>query len=106
MKVKLIFATALTMVAFAGVAHADPELLAKEKECMTCHAVDGTMPKAPAFTDIARKYDEAMAPMLVKTVMSGGVGHWGPNAMPGQAARVDVSEEEAQVLVDWILSLH
>jgi cytochrome c len=82
-----------------------PEL-AKTKECMTCHAVDRDMAKAPSFRNIAKKYHGVanVELMLVQKVRSGGVGHWGPNPMPGAGARVEVSEDEAKALVAWILS--
>jgi len=92
-------------LSLAQAADAVPEL-AKTKECMSCHAVDKEMPKAPSFRDIAKKYNGManVETMLVQKVREGGVGHWGANPMPGAGARAKVSEDEAQALVAWVLS--
>lgn len=96
------------MASSLSTAHADGTVLelAKTKECLTCHAADTDMAKAPSFRNIARKYHGAanVESMLVQKVKAGGVGHWGPNPMPGAGARVEVSEDEAKALVAWVLS--
>ena len=94
-------------VACCQIQAADVPELAKTKECMSCHAVDKDMPKAPSFQSIAKKYRGVanVEVMLVQKVKVGGVGHWGPNAMPGTAARQAVSDDEAKTLVTWVLSL-
>jgi cytochrome c len=92
-------------LSMAQAADAVPEL-AKTKECMSCHAVDKDMAKAPSFRNIAKKYNGManVETMLVQKVQAGGVGHWGPNPMPGPGARVQVSDDEAKALVAWVLS--
>ena len=84
-----------------------PEL-AKTKSCTTCHSVDKSMGKAPTFMEVAKKYHGVAnaSTMLEQKVMSGGVGHWGPNAMPGAGSRAEVNADEAKALVAWVLSLH
>jgi len=101
---RTIITTALFSV-LSMSAQADVLELAKEKECMSCHAIDKEMPKAPSFKDIANKYSDRFQVMLEHKVMSGGVGHWGSAPMPGVGARPAVSEDEATQLVAWILSL-
>ena len=83
--------------------------LAKARECMSCHALDKEV-VGPAFKSVAKKYKgKAQAEdMLVKTVVKGspdaGGFHWGTKKMPSPGARVAVSEDEARVLVRWVLA--
>jgi cytochrome c len=58
----------------------------------------------PAFKAIAEKYanDPAGAKSLSERVIKGGSGVWGPMPMPPQT---NVTPEEADALVTWILSL-
>jgi len=102
MKAIISIAVAASLATLAGGAHADAEL-AKKKNCMACHAVDKKL-IGPAYKDVAAKYkaDEAAVPTLVEHVRKGSVGIWGQIPMP---ANPQVSEEEAQTLVKWIMSL-
>lgn len=87
--------------------HGDMQKLAEEKQCLSCHARDDDTPRAPGFKSIAAKYaDGEMKGYLVEVVMTGGEDHWGSATMPDAGERVEVSEEEAEKLVDWILSQH
>lgn len=94
----------------ATSASAEPEemlQLAEEKQCLSCHAGDDDTPRAPSFNSIAAKYSEGeMRGYLIEVVMTGGEDHWGSATMPDASERVEVSEEEAGQLVDWILSKH
>lgn len=100
------FCGVLAMPAWAG----DVEALAKEKECMSCHALDKDA-IGPAFASIANKYkgNERSEAMLVSTVMKGspsaGGYHWGTKKMPPSSVRQSVSADEAKALVDWILAM-
>lgn len=78
----------------------DAATLAKQKNCMACHAPTKKL-IGPAFVDIANKYrgDDAARAVLVKHVRQGSVGVWGSIPMPSNP----VSEAEAQRLVGWIL---
>lgn len=94
----------LTLLAAAGVvgpafASAD---LAKQKLCMTCHAVDKKL-VGPSFKDIAAKYgaQKDAAPKLAEKVIKGGAGVWGPVPMPANAS---LSPADAKTLVDWVLA--
>jgi len=86
----------------AQLAQADPAL-AKAKHCMSCHAVEKKI-VGPAFLAVADKYrsEPSAANRLAVKVIKGGSGVWGVNYMPENK---QVSPEEAQKLVAWVLSL-
>jgi cytochrome c len=77
--------------------------LAKQKNCLACHAVDKKL-VGPAYKDVAAKYanDKDAAARLAKKVREGGVGVWGQIPMP---ANPQVNEAESLQLVKWVLSL-
>jgi cytochrome c len=79
------------------------QALAKAKHCMSCHALDKKI-VGPAFLAVADKYrkDPSAANRLAVKVIKGGSGVWGVNYMPENK---QVSPEEAQKLVAWVLSL-
>ena len=79
------------------------EQLAKEKNCLACHAVDNKL-VGPAYKEVAAKYkgDKSAEDKLAQKVMKGGSGVWGQIPMP---ANPQVSAAEAKTLVKWILSL-
>lgn len=94
------------IVALAGVAAAPAFAqadLAKQKNCMACHAIDKKV-VGPAFKDVAAKYagQKDAVDKLSQKVIKGGSGVWGPVPMP---ANPQVNEAEAKQLVTWILSL-
>jgi cytochrome c len=94
--------SACGMLTIGGPAVASAEL-AKQKNCLACHATDKKL-VGPAYKDIAAKYkaDKNALPLLVKKVREGGVGVWGQIPMP---ANPQVNEQEAQTLVKWVLSM-
>lgn len=99
MKSMLVLLAALAVTAGARAdAGAD---LAKSKNCLACHAV-ATKLVGPAYKDVAAKYasQKGAEEMLVRKVIKGGSGVWGPVAMPPNA----VSEAEAHTLVKWVLA--
>ena len=93
--------------------------LATSSGCMDCHTIlpaprraDGLPPIAPAWRDIAIKYrDDPLAyERLTRIVMTGSdprARHWagkvGADAMPPNATAL--TQDQARVLVDWILVL-
>ena len=100
MKASLLMVGVLaTALAGSAMANAD---LAKQKNCMTCHAV-ATKLVGPAYKDVAAKYagQKDAEDKLVKKVMQGGSGAWGSVPMP---ANTQVNEAEARTLVKWVLS--
>ncbi|RVU46530.1 c-type cytochrome [Rubrivivax rivuli] len=84
-----------------GAAQASPEL-AKQKNCMNCHAADRKI-VGPAWRDIAKRYGStpnASAALAVK-IRAGGGGAWGVVPMP---ANPTLSEADAKRLADWVLT--
>jgi len=87
----------------ACAANPAPQELAKERHCLSCHAVDHKV-VGPAYADVAKKYqqDPTALARLAQKIRLGGGGIWGAVPMPANA---QVSAEEAQVLAQWILKL-
>ena len=103
MKHIVILAAGLLVAGAANTAYAqDAAKLAAEKACMACHAIDKKV-VGPGFKDVAAKYkaNATAEAMLVQKVLKGGVGVWGQVPMPPNAS---LKEEEAKLLVKWILS--
>ncbi|HZP93179.1 MAG TPA: c-type cytochrome [Burkholderiales bacterium] len=96
-------ALGLAAHASAAVDEAKAKSLAQAKNCFTCHAVDKKL-VGPAYKDVAKKYkgDKEAVAKLSKKVITGGSGVWGSIPMPPNP----VKEDEAKLLVEWILSLH
>lgn len=86
----------------AGAAHAD-SALSTAKGCMACHDVS-VKKVGPAYKDVAKKYaGQADAEAkLVKKVLDGGSGVWGPVPMPPNKA-MGLTEADAKKLVAWVL---
>ena len=97
----LVAVAALTTAHTAAAATAE-ELL-QSKVCVACHAVDSKL-VGPAYTEVAAKYadQEDAKEHLVNSIQNGSSGVWGPIPMPPNA----VTEDEAGILADWILSLN
>ena len=97
-------AAALGLAAHANAAvdAAKAKSLAQSKNCFACHAIDQKL-VGPAYQEIAKKYkgNKAAEADLVKKVINGGGGVWGPIPMPPNP----VKEDEAKLLVDWILGM-
>jgi cytochrome c len=87
----------------ASAAGPTPQELAKERHCLSCHAVDHKV-VGPAYADVAKKYqqDPTALARLAQKIRLGGGGIWGAVPMPANA---QVSADEAQVLAQWILKL-
>lgn len=74
--------------------------------CMSCHQVDAKM-VGPAYKDVAVKFadaDDESKQLLATQIIKGKLENlsWGPVPMP---ANPTVTEEDADKLVAWILSL-
>jgi cytochrome c len=101
MKYFLVAAIAFgAMISNAALAS---EQLAKEKNCLACHAVENKL-VGPGYKEVAAKYksDKTAEDKLASKIMKGGSGVWGQIPMP---ANPQVSAAEAKTLVKWILSL-
>ncbi len=87
----------LSNVAFAS------EQLAKEKNCLACHAVDQKL-VGPGYKEVAAKYkgDKTAEAKLATKIQKGGSGVWGAIPMP---ANPQVSDAEAKALAKWILAI-
>ena len=99
----LLFALAATVLPGLALA-ADPGLeLAQKKNCLACHALDKKI-VGPAYKDVAKKYagDKGAKAHLVAKVKAGGKGVWGQIPMPPNP---QVSNEDAEKIVSWILTL-
>ena len=86
--------------AFASPAFANADL-AKNNDCMACHAVDKKV-IGPAYKDVAAKYSgqKDAADKLAQKILKGGSGVWGAVPMP---ANPQVNEAEAKQLATWVL---
>lgn len=92
---------ALGLMAVGGPAFASADL-AKQKNCLACHAIDKKL-VGPSYKDVAAKYkaDKNAQAVLAKKIREGGVGAWGQVPMP---ANPQVSEPEAVTLAKWVLA--
>ena len=70
------------------------------KGCPYCHDMRRDL-LGPSFYKISERYSEKDKDKLVKSILEGSAGRWGENSMPPQK----VTEEEARMIVDWILNL-
>lgn len=76
--------------------------LATKKGCMACHQIDNKL-IGPAWREVSNKYTEKDIPTLLNSVLNGSVGKWGN--VPMTANKGIVSEQEAEQLVRWIITL-
>lgn len=72
-------------------------------DCYQCHREENRA-KGPSFSDIAKRYpfQKAFIELLSRKIILGGSGTWG---YPVMSAHPRLSEEEAQSMVTYILSL-
>ncbi len=78
-------------------------LIAKS-DCLTCHKVDEAI-NGPSYRQVAEKYaDQApgIIPILAEKIIKGGSGNWGSVPM---LAHADLSQEDAEAMVKYILLL-
>lgn len=99
MKALIVLGIALSaVVASPAFASAD---LAKQKNCLACHAADKKL-IGPAYKDVAAKYagQKDASDKLAQKIIKGGSGVWGAVPMP---ANPQVSEADAKALATWIM---
>ena len=102
MKHIVILAAGLLASGVTGAVNAqDAAKLAADKACLACHAIDKKV-VGPAFKDVAAKYkgNTKAEAILVQKVLTGGLGAWGQIPMPANAS---LKEDEAKLLVKWVL---
>jgi cytochrome c len=102
MRILLSLAGAAGLMAAAGAASADAELLRKHN-CVACHSNERKM-VGPSYKDIAAKYsgDSKAAATLAKRIRDGGVGVWGQMPMPPHP---QLSDAEALTLARYVLAI-
>lgn len=96
------------MLALGGALFLQPALaqdgptLFKSKPCAACHSIDAKM-VGPALKEVAAKNAgvEGAADVLAGHIKNGIQGIWGPIPMPPNP----VTEEEAKILAEWVLTL-
>ena len=98
----LTFTCMAGLLVAAGAAQAS-QALAEKQGCTACHQVDKKI-IGPTYNDVAKKYkgDKEAAAKLAVKVKKGSTGVWGPIPMPPNDK---VSDADAKILVDWVLSL-
>ena len=99
MKALIVLGVALSaVVAAPAFASAD---LAKQKNCLACHAADKKL-IGPAYKDVAAKYagQKDASDKLAQKIIKGGSGVWGAVPMP---ANPQVNEADAKALATWIM---
>ena len=91
----IAMSAAITAPAFAN---AD---LAKQKNCLACHATDKKV-IGPSYKDVAAKYagQKDASDKLAQKIIKGGSGVWGAVPMP---ANPQVNEADAKALATWIM---
>ena len=91
----IAMSAAITAPAFAN---AD---LAKQKNCLACHAADKKV-IGPSYKDVAAKYagQKDASDKLAQKIIKGGSGVWGAVPMP---ANPQVNEADAKALATWIM---
>ncbi|AJF01058.1 cytochrome C' [Pandoraea apista] len=79
------------------------EKLARERNCMTCHATDRTL-LAPSYREIAKRYAGQAGAVddIARSITEGSRGKWGSIPMP---AGPQVAPDEAIRLARWILGM-
>ena len=103
MKKSLLLVSGLmSAVLWQSASAVDGETLYNTKACMACHKIDVKL-VGPAYKDVAARYagQADAATVLAGKIKNGSQGVWGPIPMPPNAA---VTEEEAKILAEWILS--
>lgn len=99
---KALLLTPAVALLLASPAWAD-ENLAKNKNCMACHALDKKL-VGPSYKEVAAKYggDKDAVEKLAVKIQKGGTGAWGAVPMP---ANPQVSDAEAKALAAWVMSV-
>lgn len=81
----------------------DGKALIAGSDCLACHKEKEKM-VGPAYADVAKKYENNAknVKMLAEKIIAGGQGNWGEIPM---AAHPNVSQEDAEAMVNYILSI-
>jgi len=81
----------------------DGKALIEASDCRTCHKDDQKL-IGPAYKEVAKKYESNSTniSMLADKIMKGGQGVWGEIPM---AAHPNISKEDAEAMVEYILTI-
>jgi cytochrome c len=98
-------ACAFALTAAPGFAQTTPAglALARQENCMSCHAVNRPL-MGPSLQDVAARYASMpdAAKYLARKITEGSTGVWGVVPMP---ANTQLTPDEANTLAHWILTL-
>lgn len=80
------------------------ERMMNKSDCKSCHMIDKKS-VGPSYQDVAKKYkgDPKALDYLSKKVIAGGGGVWGDHMM---AAHPQISQAEANIIVEYILNIN
>lgn len=79
--------------------------LVEKNDCLTCHKVDMKL-VGPSYQEVAKKYaglPDTIVTHLANKVLKGGTGVWGQVPM---AAHGGLSQEDATLMVKYVLAQH
>lgn len=100
-KILLPLAGFAALVAFSNANAATGEELFKSKPCVACHKPDAQL-VGPSFIAVAEKHagDANAVAVVADHIKNGSSGVYGAIPMPPNP----VTEEEAKILAEWVLS--
>lgn len=86
------------------VAFSKGRTLIDGSDCFSCHRID-VKSIGPSYIDVAAKYTNTPKnrAMLAGRILNGSVGVWGEH---GMSAHPDFSQEEAELMVEYIMGLN
>ena len=95
-------ARVVTASASAAEASRGPAALARESNCLACHATASRM-VGPSFREVAERYrgDAKAEATLSSRVKNGAQGTWGGIPMPPHP---NLSDEDLRTLIRWVLA--
>ena len=78
--------------------------LINNSDCLSCHRMD-IRSIGPSYMEVAERYknDKMGQEVIAQRIINGSVGIWGEHAM---SAHPDLSEQEATLIIDYIMSLN
>lgn len=105
---KLFIYIPLLATCFLNVAKADSSAIApmdllKKNSCLACHGIDQKL-VGPSYNQVFERYQSdktASKDKLISNILGGSKGNWGEMEMPPQQ---QLSKNDAEIIVEWILS--
>lgn len=87
------------LASFQTATAADAEALFGSKGCVACHSIDRKL-VGPSYQEVAAKRTADDVQLIADHIKNGSQGEYGPIPMPPNP----VSEEEAKVLAEWVIT--